>query len=137
MLTLAGQQADIVSITPIAKRDGSGLDTADSSAEAMDRKIGWLREAAGDRIDAITTNILLQHLTVSDSATATAEALEKLSTDWEMPAETLAESPLILVGTEDEIVEKLLARRERWGISYISVFGSYMEAFAPIAARLR
>lgn len=137
MLTLAGRQADIVSITPIAKRDGSGLDTADASAEAMGRKLGWLREGAADRFDALTINILLQHLTVTDGAAATAEALETLSVDWELPPATLAESPLILVGTEDEIVETLLARRDRWGISYISVFGPSMDAFAPIAARLR
>ncbi len=137
MLTLAGQQADIVSITPIAKRDGSGLDVPDASAEAMDRKIGWLREGAGDRFDALTINILIQHLTVTNSATATAKVLDTLSGEWELPAETLADSPLILVGTEDEIVQKLLARRERWGISYVSVFGPNMEAFAPIAARLR
>ncbi len=136
MLTLAGQQADIVSITPIAKRDGTGLETDDASAAAMDRKIGWLREGAGDRFDALTVNILLQHLTVTDGEAATREALETLGTEWELPATTLAESPLILVGSVDEIVETLLARRERWGISYVSVFIHNMEAFAPVVARL-
>lgn len=137
MLTLAGKRADIVSITPLAKRDGTGLETADSSAEAMDRKVGWLREAAGERIDRITVNILLQHLSVTDGAAATAAALETLAGEWEVPAATLAGSPLILVGSVDEIVAALLDRRERWGISYISVFVPNMADFAPVVERLR
>jgi probable F420-dependent oxidoreductase len=137
MLTLAGRRADIVSITPIARRDGSGLETPDASAEAMNRKVGWLRDGAGDRFDALTINILLQHLTITDGAAATRAALEALSGDWEVPADILAESPLILVGSVDEIVEKIIARRQRWGISYVSVFGHDMEAFAPVVARLR
>lgn len=136
MLSLAGRQADVVSITPIAKRDGTGLETDDASAGAMDRKIGWLREGAGDRFDALTINILLQHLTVTDGAAATREALDTLGTEWELPTATLAESPLILVGSVDEIVETLLTRRERWGITYVSVFVHDMEAFAPVVARL-
>ena len=137
MLTLAGQRADIASITPIARRDGSGLETRDASAEAMDRKIGWLRDGAGKRFDALTINILLQHLAVTDGSATSRAALDKLSGDWEVPADVLAESPLILVGSEDEIIEKIVTRRERWGISYISIFSPNLEAFAPIVARLR
>ena len=136
MLTLAGQHADIVSITPIAKRDGSGLDTGDASADAMDRKVGWLREAARDRMAGITVNVLIQHVTVTASPAERDAALAKLSRDWEQPAKMLADSPLILVGTVDELVETIQRRRERWGISYYSAFPPAMEALAPVIARL-
>jgi hypothetical protein len=36
----------------------------------------------------------------------------------------------------DQLVEDLQARRERWGISSYTVFEPYIDAFAPIVARL-
>jgi hypothetical protein len=46
-----------------------------------------------------------------------------------------------LVGNVDQIVEDLLARRERYGISYITVFDlpgmpSNIDALGPVVARL-
>ena len=42
----------------------------------------------------------------------------------------------MLVGTVQQLVEDLQARRERWGISSYVVFEPYMEAFAPVVAHL-
>ena len=52
------------------------------------------------------------------------------------PAE-VADYPLAWIGTEDEIVENLQARRERWDASYLVVQQDAMETAAPIVARLR
>jgi hypothetical protein len=49
----------------------------------------------------------------------------------------ILESPYFLIGTVDAIVDKLVEQRERHGISYISVFPSDTDAFAPVVARLR
>ena len=51
--------------------------------------------------------------------------------------EAALESPFLLLGTPDEIAEDLLDRRERFGISYVVVFGPAMEALAPVVDRLR
>ena len=40
------------------------------------------------------------------------------------------------MGTINQLVEDLQARRERWGISYYVIFEPYMDAFAPVVARL-
>ena len=40
------------------------------------------------------------------------------------------------IGTVDAIVDKLVERRERFGISHISVFEADAHAFAPVVARL-
>jgi hypothetical protein len=42
----------------------------------------------------------------------------------------------VLIGSVNQIIEDLQARRERWGISYFTVFEPYMEAFAPVVAQL-
>ena len=42
----------------------------------------------------------------------------------------------VLIGTVDKQIEDLRARRERWGISYYVIFEPYVDAFAPVVARL-
>jgi hypothetical protein len=45
-------------------------------------------------------------------------------------------APVALVGTQDEMVEALESRRERWQISYNVIPSESLESFAPIVARL-
>ncbi len=42
----------------------------------------------------------------------------------------------MLIGTIDQLIEQLLARRARWGISYYVIFEPYVDALAPVVARL-
>jgi hypothetical protein len=42
----------------------------------------------------------------------------------------------VLVGTVNQMVDDLRARRDRWGISYVMTPGPYMKALAPVVARL-
>ena len=51
------------------------------------------------------------------------------------PAAALA-SPHALAGSPAEIAADLLARRERWGISYITVSLDAIDAMAPVVATL-
>jgi hypothetical protein len=50
--------------------------------------------------------------------------------------DVILQAPYLLLGTVDQTCEDLLARRERYGISYISVFEQILEALAPVVARL-
>jgi len=52
------------------------------------------------------------------------------------PGEEALDLPIVLLGTEDELCERLLERRERWGFSNIVVPGEAMEVFAPVVSRL-
>jgi hypothetical protein len=64
-------------------------------------------------------------------------AAEQLAKMWNMTADDVLASVHILIGSVEQIVERLLAQREAHGISYISVYGRDMEAFAPVVARLK
>jgi len=79
-------------------------------------------------------NALIQRVVVTDNRR---QAAEELTRRWPelSPADILA-SPYVLIGTVDQQVEDLQARRERWGMSYYVVFEPYMDAFAPVVARL-
>ena len=50
--------------------------------------------------------------------------------------EEILEAPYVLIGTVEEMVEALHARRARWGLSYFVTFEPYMENLAPVVARL-
>jgi probable F420-dependent oxidoreductase len=134
LLTLAAREADIISIMPRSKRDGSGLEDADASPEAFTRKVAWIREAAGDRFATIELNTLVQTVVITDHPRAAAVPLAK---EYEMDPEQVFETPLVLIGSVDQIAQTLEQRRERFGLSYVTVFEKDLENLAKVIGRLR
>ena len=93
-----------------------------------------IREAAGDRYDHLELNALVQRVVVTDHRR---HAAEELASRWtQLRPEEILQSPYVLIGTVDQMVEDLQVRRERLGISYYVIFEPYMDAFAPVVARL-
>ncbi len=132
-LSLAAREASIVGFVPRALKDGSGLDRADFGEAALRQKIQWVRAAAGDRFDSLELNALIQAMVVSDQRTHSAD---QLAARFKVARDLVLESPYVLLGTVDEICETIRQRRERYGISYLTVFERDMEAFAPVVERL-
>jgi len=138
MLSIAAREADIVSVNVQTTAEGD-LNLRSFTAEATDQKIEWIRQAAGERFDALELNILVLAIIITNDRQA---AAEKLASDWnvdlgKISIAELLESPHLLFGSEEEIVEELQRRRERYGISYITIFGEeHIDIFAPIVARL-
>lgn len=135
-LSLAAREATIVGLVPRARRDGSGLDLADLSDTATREKLDWVRAAAGDRYDSLELNALVQAVVVTTDAAETAAAADQLVARFKVARAVVRETPYVLLGTVDEICETLRQRRERYGISYLTVFERDMEAFAPVVATL-
>jgi probable F420-dependent oxidoreductase len=134
MLAIAGREADIVGINPNLRAGVIGADAAaDATAAATDRKLGWLREAAGDRFDDIELNALYFMVIPTDDPASVAESMAPA---FGLTPEEVAEVPHALIGTVDRMCEILEARRERWGFSYIVVQGEAMDAIAPVVERL-
>lgn len=136
VLSIAAREADIVSINIRTTRDG-GFDMASLSAEATDQKVAWVREAAGARLDGLEFNLLVPTVIVTNSRLQAARdhLQQQKQPDDDASIERWLDSPGVLVGTVDQIVETLRLRRERYGCSYITVFEP-MEPFAPVVARL-
>jgi probable F420-dependent oxidoreductase len=143
LLTLAANEADIVSIVPASLAGGYGRATGFKLQSAKD-KVAVVREAAGDRWTDLEINILIFGGQVTtDRKAAAAEYASQLTErhtefvlDGEITAEDLLESPYFAFGTEDEITEHLLRIREETGASYFSVFPHLVEPFAPVVGRL-
>jgi len=135
LLTLAANEADIVGLTGIAFRQGGVVrDISDWKAANVDASVQLVKTAAGDRYERLELSALVQRVVVTDDRR---KAAEELSRRWQqLSPDEILESPYVLLGPVDEIVDDLRARRQRWGISYYVVFEPYLEAFAPVVARL-
>jgi probable F420-dependent oxidoreductase len=132
-LALAGREASIVGFVPRARADGGGLDRADFGAAALAEKIEWVRTAAGDRFASLELHVLIQAVAVSAQRT---QAALQLAARFGVSRDLVLETPYVLLGTIDEICETLRERRERYGVSYLTVFERDMEALAPVVERL-
>ncbi len=101
----------------------------------MDERVRLVREAAGDdRYLRLQLNVLVQRVAVTDDRR---RAAEELRSRWtQLTPDEILHSPYVLIGTVDQMVEDLQARRERWGFSYYQISEPYLDAFAPVVARL-
>jgi probable F420-dependent oxidoreductase len=135
LLALAAQQADIVGLTGLAFPKGATeVDVSGCKPSRVDERIAWVRQQAGARIDQIELNALVQRVIVTDDRRQAAEALRER---WSaLTVDEILETPYLLIGTVDEMVEAVRARRERWGFSYLVVHEGALDALAPVVARL-
>jgi hypothetical protein len=46
------------------------------------------------------------------------------------------DGPYALIGDTEQIIDILLERRERWGLTYWTIWEEDIDAFAPVVARL-
>lgn len=137
LLSLAAREADIVGFLPRARPDGKGQNLADATPEALEEKISWVREAAGARFDDLELGILVaQVFTTEDREQAAQFISTTLAAGYNISTDVILQAPYLLLGTIDQICDDLIARRERYGISYINIFENSLEAMAPVIARL-
>jgi probable F420-dependent oxidoreductase len=134
MLRYAAREADIVGVNPVLTSGRIDASTISSmSAEEVDAKVAVVHEAAGDRLARIEMNIRAFLVAIApDAAAATAGVAGMVG----VPESMVAASPFALVGPPAKLVEDLLARRERWGFSYVIVGGENLDDFAPVVAAL-
>jgi probable F420-dependent oxidoreductase len=137
LLALAAREADVVGFSGITFRDGgaSPPDVSAWRAAAVDERVRLVREAAGEeRYARIELNALVQRVIVTEDRHA---AAEELARRWpQLTPSELLQSPYVLVGTVEQMVEDLQARRRRWGIFYYAIHEPYLDDFAPVVARL-
>jgi alkanesulfonate monooxygenase SsuD/methylene tetrahydromethanopterin reductase-like flavin-dependent oxidoreductase (luciferase family) len=119
---LAAEKADIVAAaaSPLAAR------------EDVDGVFAELRELAGRRFEDIELSMNL--FVVGEQATPWQERF--MGTD--SAALRAADSLTMLRGaTPQAMADELQRRRDRWGISYISVNSAFYEAMAPVVELLQ
>jgi alkanesulfonate monooxygenase SsuD/methylene tetrahydromethanopterin reductase-like flavin-dependent oxidoreductase (luciferase family) len=126
MLALAGREADAVAL---------GVSPAESEEQILER-VATLREAAGERAGRVEISMTVA--AVADGGEAEARAAGRIKGRFGVEISDLvrAGSPSVLSGSVDDMCEQLEGRRERLGVSYLSVADDAMEVLAPVVARL-
>src|SRR2546421_11997850 len=115
MLHLAAREADIVHVNyKLSEGRINPKLVQTGMAAATDEKLGWIREAAGDRLEAIELGFTVFFANVTEDRESLAEAL---APSMGFEPRNVLEMPHFLIGTLGQIEEDLKARRDRYGFS--------------------
>jgi probable F420-dependent oxidoreductase len=134
LLRFAAEHADVIGVNPSLpdsrKREKY---VSDGFADRIDEKFELIRAAAGPRFDSITFHAWVKKARLTEDARP---ILETTSRSLGISVEDVSSMPFYLIGSVDEVVERLHERRERWGYSYYTVLQEVAHEFAPVLARL-
>jgi probable F420-dependent oxidoreductase len=136
VLATAARWAQIVGFTGFSQVEGTHSVNPNRYTEsALAEQIGWVRDAAGDRFGQLELSTLVQGVVLTDDRRAAADELRPLLPS--ITTDELLTSPYSLIGTPTQIAEQLIDRRQRLGISYLTVFEKDLDAFAAVIEALQ
>ncbi|GLY33853.1 TIGR03621 family F420-dependent LLM class oxidoreductase [Kineosporia sp. NBRC 101731] len=136
VLRLAARHAGIVSFAG-TRFDPAGRGMIYQTAEQFDERVSLVdrsvAEAGRERPEYNV--IVLRTQVVGDRPTA----LEKYASSLggAFTPQQIGDLPAVLIGSPEHIAEQLLARRERFGLTYFTVQEAALDSFAKVIARLR
>jgi len=146
LLAVAARQADIVQLMPSNRGGSTGLDPSQFSASAIEEKVGWIRAAAGGRFDELELSAQLLECVVTDRPDEhLADFADRIATVTErmggarvdLGTEDLRASPIVAVGTLEEVCQRLRDTRDRYGITYFAApIDAKPEVLAPVIEAL-
>jgi probable F420-dependent oxidoreductase len=134
VVSLAGRFADIFQYTGLHHGEGGVPNGGGFAIEHVIERSRWLIDAAeqaGDRSDAIERSILVQHTHVGDDAAA---ALDAAVERFGMDRELLEATPFVLIGSVEQVVDKLERLRKQIGVSHVTIRDA--DGVAPVVAAL-
>ncbi|NUT28368.1 MAG: LLM class F420-dependent oxidoreductase [Streptomyces sp.] len=136
VLRLTAEHADIAAFTGARSVRGSTTGQLEVMlAGELDERVARYRELAAGRDEPAELNLLIQFVLETDDREAAVQPLME-RVPYLTPGQVL-ELPIGLVGSVAEMAGQVLAQRERYGFTYLTVLEPSMEAFAPVMARLR
>ncbi|MEU4654935.1 TIGR03621 family F420-dependent LLM class oxidoreductase [Streptomyces sp. NPDC023723] len=134
VLRLAAEHADIVGFTATAPvADGEGLRLG--GPDEITRRIADVHDLLGDRTSEVELNVPVHRVLPNPAAVDT--VTDVWQNDLDLTPDEIAELPSFLVGSPKECAQRLLHRRDTYGLSYFSVLEPEMETFAKVIEELR
>jgi probable F420-dependent oxidoreductase len=134
VLRLAARTADVVAVNVnLAAGVIDERAFPDGAAEATDRKLAWIRDAAGARFDGLELQVRIHLAMVTNDREG---VLAELAPAFGMTVEDARATPHALIGSVEEICDQLVERRERWGLHRIGLSQSQLDEFGPVVDRL-
>ncbi len=131
VVSIAARHADIFQFTGLTHGEGGKLTPGGFAIDAVRERSKWLEEAAGGRHAAIERSVLVQLVHVGSGAD---ERVESTAHRFGVGRELIDETPFLLIGSIEHIVDKLERLRCDVGISHVVVRDA--EGFAPVVDAL-
>jgi hypothetical protein len=131
VLSFAAREADIVSLDNVAYDlvDDEGRTPQDVARQRYE----LVRTAAGERLPHLDIEASPFFTEVTDDPEA---AATRISSMIGAPEQGFGDHPNVLIGDVDALVERLVERRERFGVNYVTVQQPALASFAPVVDRL-
>jgi probable F420-dependent oxidoreductase len=150
ILSMAARRADIIQVLGASfGTKGAVVDDLSSfRVEAFEQRLAWIAAAAGDRFSGIELSLMLVFVAITDDAEKTAKGFLDFLTatvsryggevgDVDVKLQALLDSPVVAIGTLDEVCAKLTRVRDELGFSYfVMPYGSAPHSLGPIVGRV-
>ena len=105
------------------------------TAERVAERLEVVRQAAGARFADLELGVLVQMVILThDRLTAARQLVEERG--WRISADDVLDSPFLLLGTVEQIGDQLRGYRERFGVSYLTVFDGRADGFDAVVHAL-
>jgi probable F420-dependent oxidoreductase len=127
LLTVAARYANIIGLT--------GGDRAPGGGDPLAERIGFVREVAGDRFDALELNIAITAMPLDSSGMPDLSIPRRFLPT--LSDEELLRHPGVLAGSTRDMADRIREYRDTYGVSYIIVQAPHAESFAKVIAELR
>ena len=136
MLSLAARQANIVGIQSVSTTAGSVNSAAQHRLAAkVAEQVGWVRDAAGDRFPDLELSTTASIIISQDRHRSAIQLARQRGWQDVSTGDVLA-MPAVFIGTVDQIIETLWARRQQYGITSYVIDDTALESAAPVVTRL-
>jgi len=135
LLSLAAREANVIGLH-LKVNDNGTIDATERIEETLAEKVEWIREAAGERFSSIELNILISGFVLAQNQREAAEQHIRKRGLKDATVEQVLANPYVMLGTIEQMVERIQLWRERLGVSYLVIYAEYMHAFAPIVSQL-
>jgi probable F420-dependent oxidoreductase len=98
-------------------------------------RVAYLRRTAGSRFDALELSVLVQFAPVGADPAAVVEGQDLASVGLASVEDAVA-CPFLLLGSVEAICDRIRELRDRYGISYFTVFDGRSDGFDEVVGRL-
>ena len=133
---IAARHADAVGFTGLQiHADGRGAEPARFGSRFVDEDVEALRTAAGARLPDLELQVLVQMVVVTDDPVGAADEIRRQHFA-SLDVDHVLDTPYLMVGTVDGLVEKLLRQRARWGFCHYTVRKEALGHLDPVIAEL-
>jgi probable F420-dependent oxidoreductase len=134
VLRLAAEHADIVGFIGMRYDPTAFGGLRLISRAQLAERVAAFEDAAGPRTAEIERNLLLQAVIVTDDRDAAIRHVA--ATQLQAPTQELEQTPLLLIGSVQQITDQVRELRDEFGFSYFTVMDLHQEAFAPVVEAL-